>query len=442
VEEERRMSTPNTKQDTQLEEEHSPKWSNSTKALVAFTFFGLIAFFLVRFRAIVGPLLLAFLLTYLLYPVVNWLAKKIKLPWGLAVALVLLVVILVLVGLLTWGGFALVDQSKDLIDFLQTTLDDLPEWLENINEQMIVIGPFEYPLRDLNLNLDTVGQQIVSSIQPLFSQVGSIVTSIASGAASLVTALFLVIMLAYFILLENRGRPYRLFSVNLPGYEHDIEQIGQELERIWNGFLRGQLTMVSITFVIYLILLNILDVRFALGLAVMAGFARFIPWVGTAVTWFVYFLVALLQGSTLFALQPFPYALVVIGVAMLMDPVIDSMITPRVMGNALRVHPAMLLVGIIVGTTWLGFVGLILTGPVLATVKLLATYALHKSFDMDPWKSLEADRQLKQPVVVKYAVKLWHKIRDWGIILWKLARERFAGRKDLKEKDKDYGKDA
>ena len=356
--------------------------------------------------------------------------------------MVLIVVVLVLLGLLTWGGFSLVDQSKALLNFLQNTLNDLPAMLDDFSKQVIVIGPFEYPLSNLNLNLDSAGQQIVSSIEPLFSRVGSIVTSIASGAASLVTALFLVIMLAYFILLENRGRSYQLFSLDLPGYEYDIAQMGLELQRIWNGFLRGQLTMVSITFVIYLILLNILGVRFALGLAVMAGLARFIPWVGTATTWFVYFLVALLQGSTLFDLQPFPYALLVIGIGMLMDPVIDSMITPRVMGNALRVHPAMLLVGIIIGTTWLGFIGLILAGPVLATIKLLATYALHKSFDMNPWESLEGDRRPKQPAVFQVVGKLWYRIKDGGIKLWKLVRNWFASRKDLKKKDDNNGKHA
>ncbi|MDX9863173.1 MAG: AI-2E family transporter [Anaerolineaceae bacterium] len=432
------MNTPDIKKDTG----HSPKWGGSTKAMVAFIFFGVVGFFLVRFRALVGPLLLAFLLSYLLYPAACWLVKKIRLPWGLAVAVVLLVVVLILLGLLTWGGIALVDQSKGLLNFLQNRLNDLPEMLENLNEQVIVVGPFEYPLSNLNLNLDTVGQQIVSSIQPLFSQVGSIVTSIASGAASLVTALFLVIMLAYFILLENRGRPYQLFSLHLPGYEYDLQQIGLEMKRIWHGFLRGQLTMVSITFVIYFVLLNILGVRFALGLAVMAGFARFIPWVGTAVTWFVYFVVALLQTSSGFGLQPFPYALVVIGVSMLMDPVIDSMITPRVMGNALRVHPAMLLVGIIIGTTWLGFIGLVLAGPVLATVKLLATFALHKLFDMDPWESLKGDRSLKPPAVTKLTRKLWDKIKDWGIKLWERVRDWFANRKSLSKKDKDDGKHA
>jgi predicted PurR-regulated permease PerM len=187
-------------------------------------------------------------------------------------------------------------------------------------------------------------------------------------------------------------------------------------------------------------LLNILGVRFALGLAVMAGFARFIPWVGTSITWFVYFIVALLQGSTLFGWQSFPYALLVIGIGMAMDPVIDSMITPRVMGNALRVHPAMLLVGIIIGTTWLGFIGLILAGPVLASIKLLATYALHKSFDMDPWESLQADRSPKKPAVSQVVGKLWIRIRDRGIKLWKLVRDRFAGRNGSNKKDENDGK--
>jgi len=424
-----------TEETKQIQEPRSPKWSSSTKAMVAFVFFGVIAFFLVRFRDVVGPLLLAFLLTYLLYPVVSWLAKKLKLPWGVSVGLVLIVVVLVLLGLLTWGGFALVEQSKGLINFLQNTLDDLPGMLEDINEQVIIIGPFEYPLSNLNLNLDTVGQEIVSSIQPIISQLGSILTSIASGAASVVAALFLVIMLAYFILLENRGKPYQLFSLDIPGYEYDLIQMGRELERIWKGYLRGQITMVSITAVIYFILLNILGVRFALGLAVMAGFARFIPWVGTAVTWFVYFLVALLQSTTLFGLGSFPYALMVIAVGMLMDPVIDSMITPKVMGNALRLHPAFLLVGIIIGTTWLGFVGLVLAGPVMASAKLLATYALHKSLDLDPWEYLEKDRVPRKPSVVKYAGRLWKKIAEWFTKLWKLVQNWFANLKTKQKKE-------
>lgn len=426
----------------QPRQERSPAWNASTKALVAFTFFGLTAFLLVRFSNVLGPLLLASLLTYMLYPVVHWLTKKIKLPWALGVGLVLIMVVLILLGLFAWSGITLVEQSKGLLNFLQNTLDELPDFLEDLNQQVLVLGPFEYPFSNLNLNLDTFGQQIVTSIQPMFAQLGTIVTSIAGGAASVIAALVLVIMLTYFFLLENKGRPYRVVELKLPGYEDDIEQMGLELQRIWNGFLRGQITMVAITFVIYFILLNILGVRFALGLAVMAGFARFIPWLGPAVTWVVYFLVALLQGSTLFGLQPFPYALLVIGVAMLMDPVIDSFITPKIMGNALRVHPALLLVGVFVGAAWMGFIGLLLAGPVLATIKLFAAYALRKSFDLDPWAYLEDIRIPRQPSGVRVVSKLWPKVKDWCLKMWNKIYAGINARKRSQKKDEDNGKSA
>jgi predicted PurR-regulated permease PerM len=304
-----------------------------------------------------------------------------------------------------------------------------------LNNQVLVIGPFEYSLSNLNLNLDTLGQQLVASIQPLVSQLGTIVTSIASGAASVIGSLVLVIMVTYFILSENKGRPYRVVELNIPGYEDDIEHMGLELQRIWNGFLRGQLTMVGITFLIYSILLTSLGMRFALGLAIMAGFARFIPWLGTAVTWVVYFLVALLQGSTIFGLQPFGYALLVIGVSMLMDPVIDSMITPRIMGNALRVHPAFLLVGVFVGTAWLGFIGLLLAGPVLATIKLLVTYAFRKSFDRDPWEGLDDSRIVNQPSGLSFINPVWQKIKNWFEKIWQKFRGGNQPGPDNSEKD-------
>ncbi len=119
--------------------------------------------------------------------------------------MVLLVVVLVLLGLLTWSGITLVDQSKGLIIFLQSMLFRLPGYLDDLNDQVLVLGPLEYSLSNLDLNLDNLGRQLVSSIQPLFSQMGSILTSIAGGAASVVGSLILVVMVTYFLLLENKA---------------------------------------------------------------------------------------------------------------------------------------------------------------------------------------------------------------------------------------------
>ena len=91
----------------QQPENSSPKWSSNTKLVVALTFVALITILLINFRQILGPLLVAFVLAYFLYPVITFLNRKIHIPWRLAAGLLYILIFLSLLGLLTWGGFAL-----------------------------------------------------------------------------------------------------------------------------------------------------------------------------------------------------------------------------------------------------------------------------------------------------------------------------------------------
>ena len=106
------------------------------------------------------------------------------------------------------------------------------------------------------------------------------------------------------------------------------------------------------------------------------------------------------------------------------------------MGNALQVHPAMLLVGVLVGTTWLGFIGLLLAGPVLATFKLFATYALRKSFDLDPWENIGKSRRISSSSGPGVGARVWQKIKDVSQIIWQKIREFLQKRNGSQEKDK------
>ena len=65
---------------------------------------------LIRFRGLIGPIMLAFVLAYLLHPVIAFLTRKTPLSWKLTVSLVYLLFVLILVALLTWGGVELVGE--------------------------------------------------------------------------------------------------------------------------------------------------------------------------------------------------------------------------------------------------------------------------------------------------------------------------------------------
>jgi predicted PurR-regulated permease PerM len=361
----------------------SPRWGATTKLIVGLSLVAFSGFLLFRFLNIVGPLLLAFILAYLLYPMGEQLSKSTHLSWRFSITLIYLVLLILVLGSITAGGVALVEQVNSLIVFLQKAVSDLPTFINNIISQPRMIGPFSLNFQLIDVN--ALSQQILGAIQPILSQAGSSVVSLATGAAQLFGWVFFILLVSYFVLAESGGVSNRLINLYLPGYDEDIRQLGWAFDRIWNSFLRGQITIVLLTILIYNVLLGGLGVRFFFGLALLAGLARFIPYVGPFVAWTSYGLVAFFQGTTIFGVTPLAYVGIVVGCAWLMDVFLDNFVVPRLMSSALRVHPAAVMVSALVAFNLLGVIGMVLAAPVLASVKLLLEYLMAKMFDQDPW---------------------------------------------------------
>jgi predicted PurR-regulated permease PerM len=158
-------------------------------------------------------------------------------------------------------------------------------------------------------------------------------------------------------------------------------------------------------------------VRFFIGLAVLAGLARFVPYVGPAVTWTTYGLVSYFQGTTIFGLSPFGYVILVVGTSWVVDIILDNFVGTRLMGNVLQIHPAAVMVSALVGANLFGLVGVVLAAPVVATLKLVMTYIFNRLFDQDPWKDIRmAGPPDQRPIFATIYVMLRHvqkRIRDY-----------------------------
>ncbi len=377
--------------------EKSPTWSSTTKLVVALVMIALFTFFIVRFNNILAPLFFAFLLAFLLYPIPDFFKEKLKISWRLTVVIIYLILLVLFLGLITLGGFAVFDQISSLIRFIQFEIRDLPVFLEELSQLRYEIGGFVIDFSEVDLV--SIGNQLLSMIQPMLSGLGNLVGSLAGSAAALIGWSLFSILISYFILSEAKGARSDLVKINIPGYNYDIQRMGIELKQTWNAFLRGQLTIILITIIVYIILLGALGVNFYYGLAFIAGFARFVPYVGPAVAWTSYGLVSLFQGTTIFGLESFPYALVVIGVAWITDVILDNFVVPRLMGDALKVHPAAVMVAVIISASLFGFIGVLLAAPVLATAKLIGQYIFLKFFDIDPWEKISQDRIPAEPKI-------------------------------------------
>ncbi len=413
--------------DNQPLDTKSKRWNNTTKLIVGLTIVAVLALLFVQLRSWIGMFILSFIIAYLFYPLADLVHKRLKLSWGISVGLFYLLFILIFAGLLTWGGFAFVEPVTNLVSFAQDTINQIPQYLDNLTKKPLVWGLFEINFDEKTV--DNLTNQVLSLIQPVLTQTGSLVGSFASGAANLVYRFAFMLLISYFILAETKGQPGNMVNISIPGYQEDFRRMGEELSHIWNAFLRGQLSLVLIAIIGYSIILNVLGVKFAFGLALLAGLARFVPYIGPWVTWITYFLVALLQGSTIFGLEPFPYAIMVVVIALVFDTYLDNFVLPKVYSNTLRIHPAAVLVAILVSAAWLGFIGIILAAPVLASVKLLWNYTWQKMWDRDPWANIQLSTP--KPVSLPF-VKLTKNIVAWAKKTFK--RKPKAGHVEKKEK--------
>jgi predicted PurR-regulated permease PerM len=379
---------------TQPQPASSPSWGSTTKLVVALTIVAVIAALLIKFQSIISPLLISLVLAYLLHPIAGFLQRKLHFSWSLSVGLIYLLVIILLLGLLTLGGVGLVQQVQSVVTIAQDGIKTLPTLIENFSGQVFQLGPFRIDFSSIDLK--DLSSQILGMVQPLLSRTGSILSTVAGGAANFLGWTLFVILVSYFVMVESGGLRDRIFAVEIPGYADDFHRLGRELGRIWNAFLRGQIIIFVLAVSVYTVVLSILGVRYAIGLAFLAGFARFVPYVGPALNWLVLVLVAYFQGYKLFGIEPLYYTLLVLIVALVIDQIFDNLISPRILSNALRVHPAAVLVAAIIAANLLGILGVVVAAPILATLTLFWQYTMRKMLDVNPWPE-EEPRQPPPP---------------------------------------------
>lgn len=388
----------------------SQTWNSTTKLVVALTFVAALAALLIKFRFVLGPLLMALILAYLFQPIADRLQQA-GLSWRLSVAIIYLVILLLILGLIALGGVGLIQQIQSLVVIIQNSLKSLPQLIQDISGRVYVFGPFRFDFSQTDLN--ALSGQVLGMVQPLLSRTGVLLSAVAGRAASFVGWMLFVLLVSFFILGESGGLRKQLINIEVPSYQEDVARLSRELGRIWNAFLRGQIIIFILAVLVYSVVLGVLDVHYALGMALLAGLARFVPYVGPAVNWTILVLVTYFQADKLFGMSPLGYSGLVLVTALVIDQIFDNIVSPRILADALKVHPAAVLVGAIIAANLLGFLGVLLAAPMLATVTLFGRYALRKMFDLEPWPELEIRQPPPPPGLRLLALlrRFWRRLR-------------------------------
>ncbi len=369
---------PNT-----MDQSNSPSWQPGTRLVFGIILLVFTLGLLMLLRQMIAPLVLAFLLAYLLHPSTSGISQKLRLSRGAAVLIVYVVLIAALLALTTGVGVAISSGVVQLASYLADLSVELPNQIVALAQETVRLGPWTIDLS--TVNLEPFLADVASALQPILSQTGSLLASVAKATASAITSVILVLVLGVYFLLDMGNFDEAFLDWIPPLYRNDVRLILDEITQVWNSFLRGQSILGLVVGTVVAVGLTLLQVRFSLVLGLISGLMEFVPMFGPLFAAIVGVLVAIFQPDNWLGVTPLAYSAIVLAFYIIVQQIENNVLVPRIIGRSLNMSPLAVLISVLAGGMIAGVLGLLLAAPVAASLRVILGYIYRKTVGFEDW---------------------------------------------------------
>ncbi|MEM8951363.1 MAG: AI-2E family transporter [Pseudomonadota bacterium] len=202
----------------------------------------------------------------------------------------------------------------------------------------------------------------------------SVTSLLQSGVAllNLVALMFVTPIVTFYLLRDWDHMVAKIRSLVPPHQLATADRLGREIDEVLAGFLRGQGMVCSFLAVFYAIGLEAAKLDYGLIIGLLTGFFSFIPFIGMAIGMAVGLSVAAFQ------FQEISMLLVIAGIFGLGQFIEGNLISPRLVGSRIHLHPVWMIFSVLAGTTLFGFLGTLLAVPFAAVLGVLIRFGLER----------------------------------------------------------------
>jgi len=337
---------------------------------------GIIGWLMLQFWIIGPPIVIAIAVVYVLNPVVTRLENRGVARWmGSCLSYTVLLGVLTLIGFLMIPSIA--DQGRELADDFPSIYDDLATDLESIADDLgfsAVDVPSYAELQD----------NIADNQGDFFSDQLTEITDITLSVLETLFFLILAPVIAFYVLLDLPTLRRKATELIPERYRAETAHVANQLGNAIGGFLRGQLLVALIVGVMTSFGFWLVGLPFWLLIGMIAGLLNIIPFVGPWVGGTLGVLVALATTDLQTALWTGLVALIV-------QQIDNHFVSPTVLRATVRLHPALIILGLIAGASLGGFWGVVLTVPLMATVKIITGHFWRTRVLDQSWEEASED---------------------------------------------------
>ncbi|MDG3041950.1 AI-2E family transporter [Roseicyclus marinus] len=311
---------------------------------------------------VILPFLVGAAIAYFLDPVADRLERL-----GLSRVLATVLIFVVMLGVVTVALLVivplLIQQSNDLIQSAPDLFNQLRTWLTERFPQIMDNGS---PLRQ---SLASIGETIQARGGELLQQV---LTS-AAGVVNVLVFLVVVPVVAFYMLLDWDRLVARIDDLLPRDHAQTIRMLAGQVDRTLASFIRGQGTVCLILGTFYAVALMVVGLQFGLVVGLVAGLLTFIPYVGALVGG------ALSVGLALFQFWGDWWLIVAVAAIFQVGQMVEgNILTPKLVGSSVGLHPVWLIFALSAFGTLFGFVGMLVAVPVAAAIGVLVRFAIEQ----------------------------------------------------------------
>ncbi|MDM8519277.1 AI-2E family transporter [Anaerolineales bacterium HSG6] len=394
------------------------QWSSTTRHIVGV---GLVLFwfFLLYISLPILPIIIiSGLAAFLLTPIIDVMNNQLRIPRRVAVlfAYLMLILFVLLTPLIlsepAQQGFQLLRNIPylTLVNSLTTSLQADLENVRTIELPLIgssidltlIIDPVLATLQEADSSdffrasisllpsITTVIDYLQSAVTVTFGMAASVVGTTLSWVITLIVTLMCAI---YFTLDAHKFVAY-IINLAPKAYQPELEILIHRLKKVWQSYIRGQATLMLMIGVLTGIGNWMLGVPGAFVLGVIAGMLELLPYIGPFLAAVPAVVIALIQGSTYFEVNNITFAFMVIGMYIIIQQTENAIIIPRVLGYAVKLHPLVVIIGVVIAVSIGGILGALVATPFIASGREVVRYLYAKVLGEEPYPT-QPEPQIK-----------------------------------------------
>lgn len=321
-------------------------------------FFAVVLWFIYAVRKVLTPFALGFLLAYLLNPLVDRLVKK-KISRVLAIAAIYICLAVLAGGAVLYGVPVLLRDLNSLAAVI-------PKYTREA-QQMILDFQVSYGRVPLPESIRQIGDGVIKSVED--SSIGAL-QGMVSGILALLSQTFNILLaplLGFYILIDYHEIGPKILQLIPVRYRTGLASLSREIDVMIKNVIRGNLLVALLVGVLATVGMLLIGMDYPLLIGILVGVTNFIPYFGAIISTVPIVILALLKSKWL--------ALYVLGVMVIIQQLEGNIISPKILGGYIGLHPLVIIFALLAGGSLWGFLGLLTAVPMAAVIKVLLNHA-------------------------------------------------------------------